>query len=348
MVAFYYGICNMPTGQEVIDSLQTVTDPETDANVSGIGKFSVTINGGHVGVIFETPGQVTKSWEQRFKEKCEHAVTSKVAGVTNVTVALVRKNARADKVKVRGVRSILLIASGKGGVGKSTLATQIALSLARRGSKVALVDADIYGSSIPYLLGTMTKVQMDDAGMIVPKEALGLKSISISNLVADARKAILWRGPMLTKAITQLIMGTRWGEIDYMIVDTPPGTGDVHISLATNFIIDGAVVISTPHELSVLQVMKTCDMLRSLDVRLLGIVENMSYLVHDASGERIRIFGMGGAREVAQLTDIPFLGDIRIDSRICQVSGENGPSVLDGELMSMYDEITQNMLEGIH
>ncbi|MGN7661012.1 MAG: P-loop NTPase [Anaplasma sp.] len=339
----------MPTGQEVIDSLRTVTDPETGASVFDAGKFSVTINGGHVGVIFETPGRVvTKSWEQRFREKCEHAVTSKVAGVTNVTIALVRKRAHVDKVKVSEVRSVLLIASGKGGVGKSTLATQIALSLTRRGNKVALVDADIYGSSIPHLLGTTTRVQMDDAGMMMPKEALGLKSISISNLVADARKAILWRGPMLTKAITQLITGTRWGEIDYMVVDTPPGTGDVHISLATNFIIDGAVVVSTPQGLSVLQVMKTCDMLRSLNVRLLGIVENMSYLVSDASGEIIRIFGMGGAREVARLTDIPFLGDIRIDSRICQVSEGNGLSVLDEELIGMYDEITQNVLESIY
>ncbi|MCU7611789.1 Mrp/NBP35 family ATP-binding protein [Anaplasma capra] len=337
----------MFTEQEVKKILETIADPDTGGRVSDVGKFSITLNGSDVGVILNMPKRVTESWEQRFKEKCVDAVRKGVAGASSVTVVLVQKHpAPAPKIEIDGVRNIVLVVSGKGGVGKSTVATQIALSLARCGFKVALVDADIYGPSIPHLIGTDVLAKVDHTGAMVPLENFGLKSISIGNLVENKNKAIVWRGPMLTKAIDKLMVGTNWGEVDYMIVDTPPGTGDVHISLA-KFAVTGAVAVSTPQGLSVLQVTKTCDMLENLGVRLLGIVENMSYFCDSASGSRVYIFGSGGAQSIVELTGAPFLGDIKIDPGICQTSERRDPTIADEDLLGAYDCIAKNMLASV-
>ncbi|ASI47909.1 MAG: P-loop NTPase [Anaplasma ovis] len=337
----------MFTEQDVRKILENITDPETGGNVASVGKFSITLNGGNVGVILDMPGQVTKSWEQNFKAKCINEIQKGIAGISNVTVALVqRRTSCIPKVKIKGVRSVVLVVSGKGGVGKSTVATQIALSLVRRGHKVALVDTDIYGSSIPHLLGADALAGIDRDGMIVPLENFGLKSISIGNLVENKSKAIVWRGPMLTKAIDKLMVGTSWGEIDYMIIDTPPGTGDVHISLA-KFTITGAVVVSTPQKLSVLQVVKTCDMLANLNIKISGVVENMSYFFDGASGSRTYVFGTGGAQDISRLTGAPFLGDIRIDPEICQTSERRDPTIGNTDLLKAYDRITENMLASV-
>ncbi|AAV86907.1 hypothetical protein AM1027 [Anaplasma marginale str. St. Maries] len=337
----------MFTEQDVREILEKIADPETGSNVASIGKFSITLNGGNVGVILDMPGQVTKSWEQSFKAKCINEIQKGISGISSVTVALVqRRTQHTPKVTIEGVRNMVLVVSGKGGVGKSTVATQIALSLVRRGYKVALVDVDIYGSSIPHLLGADALAGIDRNGMIVPLESFGLKSISIGNLVEDRNKAIVWRGPMLTKAIDKLMLGTSWGEIDYMIVDTPPGTGDVHISLA-KFAVTGAVAVSTPQKLSVLQVVKTCDMLANLNVKLSGVIENMSYFFDSVSGRKTYVFGTGGAQDISRLTGAPFLGDIRIDPEICQTSECRDPTVGNKELLEAYDRITENMLTSI-
>ncbi|ACZ48978.1 putative MRP-like protein [Anaplasma centrale str. Israel] len=337
----------MFTEQDVRKILEKITDPETGNSVADVGKFSVTLNGSNVGVILDMPERVTKSWEQHFKAKCIREIQNGIAGVSSVTVALVRRGAsNVPKVKIKGVSNTVLVVSGKGGVGKSTIATQIALSLVRCGYRVALVDADIYGPSIPHLLGADALAGIDHDGMIMPLKSFGLKSISIGNLVEDKNKAIVWRGPMLTKAIDKLMMGTNWGEIDYMIVDTPPGTGDVHISLA-KFATTGAVVVSTPQRLSALQVMKTCNMLANLNIKLLGVVENMSYFFDDVSGCKTYVFGMGGAQDIAKLTGAPFLGDVRIDPEICKTSESRNPTVSSKDLLNAYDNITRNMLTSV-
>ncbi|QJC27841.1 iron-sulfur cluster carrier protein [Anaplasma platys] len=304
----------MITERKVTEALEGVTDPDSGVKISAIGTLSVTINKGDVGVILRVNAHKGSKWEQQLKRDCRDVITSRLSGITNVTVALIQDKIPRplEKIKVSGVREVLMVASGKGGVGKSTVSVQLALTLAGCGYKVALVDADIYGPSVPQLLGTQLLAAVDDAGFIVPLEMRGVSSISIGNLVQDDTRAIAWRGPMVTKAINKLITGTRWRDIDYMVIDTPPGTGDVHISLTRSYEITGGIIVTTPHELSVTHAMKTCDMLRSMQVRLLGVVENMSYVLDQKSGQKMRIFGNSGGRVVAEKNSVPLLGEVGI------------------------------------
>ncbi|MDB1135535.1 Mrp/NBP35 family ATP-binding protein [Candidatus Anaplasma sp. TIGMIC] len=339
----------MVTEQEVLSVLQGMVDPDTGAKISDIGKLSVTVNKGDVGIILQVPERLGAPWEREFKRRCESIIKSKIPGVVSVTLvtSIVRVPKPAPKADIQGVNNVVLVASGKGGVGKSTVATFIALTLANKGYAVSLVDADIYGPSIPQLLGTKSMAAVDDVGMIIPVEAYGVKSISMGNIVEDNEKAVVWRGPMLAKAINKLITGTKWGTSDYMIIDTPPGTGDVHISITHGYKLTGAVVVLTPHDLSMTQAMKTCDMLHSLGVGLLGVVENMSYFLDRATGIKTSIFGEGGGLEIARRTGSTLLGEVGIYPKMSVSSFADSFNAADGELQRAYEKITSNMLDSI-
>ncbi|MFV9838994.1 MAG: Mrp/NBP35 family ATP-binding protein [Aaplasma endosymbiont of Hyalomma asiaticum] len=339
----------MVTEFEVLKVLRDAVDVSTGKKISELGELSVTVNKEGIGIILLIAEQKSAEWEQKFKKNCSTIVRSSIVGASKVSVAIVapEKKQLFSRTKIPGIKNVILVASGKGGVGKSTVAALTALTLARQGHSVSLVDADIYGPSIPQLLGIKNLAEVDDHGMLIPIQVQGVQSISVANIIENKDKAIVWRGPMLSKAINRLITYTLWSPCDYMIIDTPPGTGDAHISIAKGYDITGAMVVSTPHELSVTQALKTCDMLKNLEVRLLGIVENMSYFVDQNSGHKVHIFGDNGGAGLAERAGTVLLGAVCIHPNIdlLAVNMRSGP--IDRELCKTYEDIASSMLKSI-
>ncbi len=250
-------------------------------------------------------------------------------GVTSVEIewdADVAANRGPDQSKAPGIRNVIAVASGKGGVGKSTVAVNLAAALHLEGARVGLMDVDIYGPSIPLMTGTQDVKPRQREGRILPVEAHGLKLLSMGYLV-PAGQAVVWRGPMLHKAITQFFEDCEWGEIDYLVVDLPPGTGDVQLSLSQIFPLTGAVMVTTPQQVALIDVVKGANMFERVNVPLLGVIENMSYFVCPCCATRSEIFSHGGGRRAAKEHGWPFLGEIPIDPSV-RVGGDEGTPVV--------------------
>jgi ATP-binding protein involved in chromosome partitioning len=243
------------------------------------------------------------------------------------------------------MRNIIAVMSGKGGVGKSTVAANLAVSLAQQGARVALIDGDFYGPSIPTLFGG-GEVRADHEGRLIPPIKFGVKYMSIGFLMQNPDDAVIWRGPMLTKALTQLFTDVNWGEVDYALIDMPPGTGDAHISLAQMSIItiQGAVVVTTPQEVALADVRKSMNMLRKVNIDVIGVVENMAGL-RLPNGEIEHIFGEGGGKRIATQFGVPLLASIPLISEI-RVGGDAGqPSVVTNEKVQMIFEGVTKQIE---
>jgi ATP-binding protein involved in chromosome partitioning len=230
-----------------------------------------------------------------------------------------------EKMPIAGVKNIVAVASGKGGVGKTTVAVNLALALQRMGAAVGLLDADVYGPNVPLMLGTEEQPQALSEREIMPVTAQGLKMISMGLLV-PGDKPMIWRGPMLHSAIRQFLYSVIWGELDYLIVDLPPGTGDVQLTLIQSVPVTGAVLVTTPSVVALADVRKAIEMFRQVNVEVLGVVENMSYFVCPKCSERIDVFGYGEGRRTAEQFSVPFLGEIEIDPRI-RIGGDTGKPV---------------------
>ena len=229
-----------------------------------------------------------------------------------------------------GVDTIIAVGSGKGGVGKTTLAVNLALALAKLGHKVGLLDADVYGPNVPLMLGTQAQPKMAGENRIQPLEVHGLKVISVG-LLNPGDKPVIWRGPMLHSIVKQFLGSVEWGVLDYLVVDLPPGTGDVALSLIQTVPLTGAIVVSTPSDVSLQDARKAIEMFRQMKVDLVGMVENMSYFVCPHCDHEIDIFSRGGAEKTAEKFAVAFLGNIQLDPEI-RTSGDGGhPTVLDGE-----------------
>lgn len=227
---------------------------------------------------------------------------------------------------VPGVRHIIAVGSGKGGVGKSTVAVNLALSFVAEGLRAGILDADLYGPSVPRLLGLEGKPAVRNDGIFEPHEAYGLKAMSIGPMLT-ADQAVVWRGPMATSALRQLLRESHWGDLDVLVVDLPPGTGDIQISLVQQVPLAGAVIVSTPQDLALIDAKKAIDMLRRTNVPLLGLVENMSYFIAPDTGTRYDIFGHGGAKAAAGPMGLPFLGEIPLVMKIRETSDAGSPVV---------------------
>ncbi|MGB3027347.1 Mrp/NBP35 family ATP-binding protein [Paradevosia shaoguanensis] len=232
----------------------------------------------------------------------------------------------APKQPVPGIRNIVAVGSGKGGVGKSTTAVNLALALAAEGLRVGILDADLYGPSIPKLLGIEGKPAVREDGIFSPHEAYGLKAMSIGSMLTPGQ-AVVWRGPMATSALRQLLRETDWGTLDVLIVDLPPGTGDIQISLFQQAELAGAVIVSTPQDLALIDAQKAIDMIHRMNIPLLGLVENMSYFVAPDTGKRYDIFGHGGAQAAAERIGMPFLGEVPLHMAIRETSDAGKPVV---------------------
>ncbi|MEX6506279.1 iron-sulfur cluster carrier protein ApbC [Jiella sp. M17.18] len=252
----------------------------------------------------------------------------------------------AQKPGVPGIKQIIAVASGKGGVGKSTTAVNLALALQALGLKVGILDADIYGPSIPRLLALRDKPRSAGGRTIVPLDAYGLKAMSMGLLV-DEDTPMIWRGPMVMSALTQMLREVEWGELDLLVVDMPPGTGDAQLTMAQQVPLAGAVIVSTPQDLALIDARKGLAMFRKVDVPVLGIVENMSYFVAPDTGKRYDIFGHGGAKAEAEKLGVPFLGEVPLEMAIRETSDAGKPIVVgepDGPHARVYLDMAARVL----
>ncbi|MBP0614370.1 Mrp/NBP35 family ATP-binding protein [Jiella mangrovi] len=266
-------------------------------------------------------------------------------GPASPSAAPARRPAGA-KPGIPGIDKIVAVASGKGGVGKSTTAVNLALGLSALGLAVGILDADVYGPSIPRLLGLKEKPKSAGGRTIIPLEAFGLKAMSMG-LMVDEETPMIWRGPMVMSALTQMMREVEWGELDVLIVDMPPGTGDAQLTMAQQVPLAGAVIVSTPQDLALIDARKGLAMFQKVEVPLLGIVENMSYFIAPDTGNRYDIFGHGGARDEAERLGVPFLGEVPIEMAIRESSDAGRPVVAtdpDGPHAAAYRDIAAKVL----
>lgn len=262
------------------------------------------------------------------------------------------KDARKDAI-LPGVKNTIAIASGKGGVGKSTVAVNLAVALAKEGAQVGLIDADIYGPSVPLMLGTTEKpkvFQAENSVKIVPLEKYGIKFMSIGLLVDD-KAPIIWRGPMASGAIKQFLTDVDWGELDYLIFDLPPGTGDIQLTLVQTIPLTGAVIVTTPQEVSLIDARKALLMFERVNVPILGVIENMSYFIAPDTGNKYDIFGSGGGEKICKELNTTLLGGIPIDPRIRQGGDKGVPMVFgipDTNETKILMDISNNLTEQVN
>ena len=368
------------TQQQVLDSLARVKSPRgialTDANVLS----AITVNDGKVFFSINVDAHEARAWES-VRAEAETAVRA-IPGVTAAMIALTaeRKAGSAPppprpsggvkpvsahrppqspqgspmsrQAEIPGVAAVIAVASGKGGVGKSTTALNLALGLRDLGLKVGLLDADIYGPSVPRLTGIREKPELDANRKMIPIPRFGLAVMSIGFLVEEDT-AMIWRGPMVMSAITQMLRDVAWGTLDVLVVDMPPGTGDAQLTLAQNVPLKGAIIISTPQDLSLIDARRGLAMFTKVNVPVLGIVENMSYFQCPHCGTRSDIFGHGGARHEAERLGVPFLGEVPLHMAIRATSDAGHPVVVsepDGPHAAIYRAIgakVRDQLQGV-
>jgi ATP-binding protein involved in chromosome partitioning len=243
------------------------------------------------------------------------------------------------------VKAVIAVASGKGGVGKSTTAVNLALAMKAGGKKIGLLDADIYGPSMPRMLGIKGKPGHRDDNKIIPMEAYGLVCMSMGMLL-DESQPVIWRGPMATGALEQLMTDVAWGDLDALVIDMPPGTGDIHLTLAQRAPLSGAVIVSTPQDIALIDARKGLNMFRKVEVPVFGIIENMSYFVAPDTGKRYYIFGEGGGKREADSLGVDFLGGVPLDMAVREGSDEGRPIVAtapDSEHARIYTEIAKRV-----
>lgn len=322
------------TEADVIAALSTVHDPELHRDLVSLGMIrDIEIDGGRVAftVVLTTPACPLKNVIQ---QDCENALKRDIAAVETVSIrwdAQVPRDSRLSSRVAVPVRNAIAVGSGKGGVGKSTVAVNLAVSLAKMGATVGLLDADVYGPNVPMMMGMRSARPVSKDGKhIEPIEAHGVKMISIGFLV-DEQTPLVWRGPMLHGALRQFLGDVNWGDLDYLIIDLPPGTGDVQLSLTQAMPLTGAVIVSTPQAVSQHDVVKSIAMfqLEQIDVPVLGVIENMSGFAAPDTGQVYDIFGSGGGREVAEQMKVPYLGAIPIDMAV-RVGGDTGVPIVVG------------------
>ncbi|WP_018467940.1 Mrp/NBP35 family ATP-binding protein [Calidithermus timidus] len=308
----------------VLEALRTVNDPELHKDLVSLGMVEkVVVEGNRVGVRINltTPACPLKG-------QIETEVRAALAriGVDELELHFGASVRAPQNLPLPGIKHVVAIASGKGGVGKSTVAANLAVALAQEGAAVGLLDADIYGPSQAQMFGTQTqKLMVDEQKRIVPLERYGIKLVTIANIVPPGQ-AMVWRGPILHGTLRQFLHEVAWGELDYLIVDMPPGTGDVQLSLAQLTKVSGGVIVTTPQDVARIDAERAADMFKRVQVPLLGVIENMSYF--EQGGERIHIFGQGGGRRMAEAYKTAFLGEIPIAVAVREASDAGIPVVL--------------------
>jgi ATP-binding protein involved in chromosome partitioning len=317
--------------REILEALSTVRDPERGASVTELGMVKdVSVLEGAVRFTLDLTGQDAATGKRREAlGKAARAAVEGVQGVQHVELRwhdAVPSRAIGPDDPVPGAKNVILVMSGKGGVGKSTTATNLAMALLRSGYRVGLLDADIYGPSIPTMLGVTGRPYSVDGKSIEPLERFGLKMMSIGFLLEDPKAAVIWRGPMLHGALQQFLKDVHWGTLDYLVLDLPPGTGDVALTLSQRIKATGAVIVTTPQTVATDDVYKSVSMCQKVNIPVLGVIENMSFFI-DTAGVRHELFGKGGGQAVADFAGVPLLGQIPIDQSIREWGDKGTPVV---------------------
>ncbi|MBL0935939.1 MAG: Mrp/NBP35 family ATP-binding protein [Rhizobiaceae bacterium] len=362
------------TKETVLEALKTVKGPDFEGDLVSLGLVS-DIFIADSKVFFSITVPSARAQELEPLRAAAERVVKAIPGVAGAVVALTAEkkgggmeaapprpapkpaprpappaappSTQSGKRGVPGIGSIIAVASGKGGVGKSTTAVNIALGLAALGLKIGILDADIYGPSMPRLLGIRGKPETVDGKTLKPMENYGVKVMSMGFLVEE-ETPMIWRGPMVMSALTQMLREVQWGELDVLVVDMPPGTGDAQLTMAQNVPLAGAVIVSTPQDLALIDARKGLNMFRKVDVPLLGIVENMSYFIAPDTGARYDIFGHGGAEREAERLGVPFLGAVPLTMDVRETSDAGTPVVVSnptGPQAGVYREIARKVLE---
>ena len=336
------------TKSEVINSLKNIDDVNFNSNqltLNSIKKFELENKNLNIEVsvsspnIDETKLLIEKKLRKDFSylKKINLSISSKSSTISS------HKDPKKDAI-MPGVKNTIAVASGKGGVGKSTVAVNLAVALAKDGAQVGLIDADIYGPSIPLMLGSNEKpkvYQQENSVKIIPLENYGVKFISIGSLIDD-KVPVIWRGPMASGAIKQFMTDVDWAELDYLIFDLPPGTGDIQLTLVQTIPLTGAIIVTTPQEVSLIDARKALTMFNRVKVPVLGVIENMSYFIAPDTGKKYDIFGFGGGEKISVELNTPFLGGIPIDPRIRE-GGDSGLPMVFGIPEAKETEILMNI-----
>ena len=350
--------------QGVLDALRNVKGPDLEGDIVSLGLVSDIVISGD-GVFFSLSVDAARARGLEPLRRAAEQAALKVAGVAKAAVVLTaeRKPGAGDGspappptaggnrpgaaprriAGVPGVKAIVAVASGKGGVGKSTTAANLALAFAANDLSVGILDADIYGPSMPRLLGVTGRPRPAGGRMLNPLRGYGVKVMSMGFMVDDDTPMI-WRGPMVISALTQMLREVAWGDLDILVVDMPPGTGDAQLTMAQQVPLAGAIIVSTPQDLALIDARKGLNMFRRVDVPVLGIIENMSYFACPACGRRSEIFGHGGAREEAEKLGVPFLGEVPLDMELRKRSDGGQPIVVslpDSAHAGIYRDIAK-------
>lgn len=345
--------------EDVIRVISDITIPTTKHTIGEQPNVILNVNAVDktlfVDVSFGSPAlNIKEEFKQKLVERLSNAFEVDKVSI-HFRPPLKPKEAPNTPIKgkpIEGIKNIIAIASGKGGVGKSTIAANIAVSLQQMGFGVGLVDADIYGPSVPILFDCEEEkplsVEVDGKSKIKPIENYGIKLVSIG-FFTRANEAVVWRGPMATKALTQMIHDTHWGELDFLLIDLPPGTSDIHLSMVQSVPVTGAVIVSTPQDIALADVRRGVSMFRSssIDVPVLGAIENMSYFVpEDMPDKMYFIFGQNGVKKMAEKVEIPFLGELPLSTTIRQSADVGYPISLKSETIEAkaYKNLVQNMV----
>jgi ATP-binding protein involved in chromosome partitioning len=325
--------------------LGELTDPHTGASLVDAVR-AIGVDGDRVSVDLQL-GYPAATAHEALAARVRDALQAE-PGIAAATVSV---TSRVQVHKVQGqlaplpnVKNIIVVASGKGGVGKSTVSVNLALALAAEGAKVGILDADIYGPSQPRMLGISGKPQSPDGKSIIPMQAHGLQAMSIGFLV-DEETPMIWRGPMVTQAMMQLLNDSRWDALDYLVVDLPPGTGDIQLTLSQKVPVAGAVIVTTPQDIALLDARKALKMFEKVEVPVLGVVENMATHVCSNCGHEEHIFGEGGGQRMADQYDVAYLGSLPLDIRIREQADGGNPTVVampESDLAARYREIARN------
>jgi ATP-binding protein involved in chromosome partitioning len=338
----------MPTQDQLLAALQSVIDPNTGKDfVSSRSVKNLNVTDGEVSFDVEL-GYPAKSQIPGFR-KALIAAAKGVAGVENVSVNVATKivahSAQRGVALLPQVKNIVAVASGKGGVGKSTTAVNLALALAAEGAKVGLLDADIYGPSQPMMMGIEGRPESEDGQTMEPMENYGVQVMSIGFMVAQD-EAMIWRGPMATQALEQLLRQTNWKDLDYLIVDMPPGTGDIQLTLSQRVPMTGAIIVTTPQDIALLDAKKGIKMFEKVGVPILGIVENMAVHVCSKCGHTEHIFGMDGGKKMAAEYNMDYLGALPLDIQIRIQADSGKPTVIsdpDGDVAGIYKAVARQV-----
>jgi len=338
------------TRETVSEALQSVLDPNTGKPLAAVRDVQVADGRVRVSVELGYPANSQKD----ILAALVRDVVGRLDGVSGVDVELgwkiVAHAVQHGVPLLPGVRNVIAVASGKGGVGKSTTAVNLALALVAEGARVGILDADIYGPSQPQMLGVAgQRPQSKDGKRMEPIVAHGLQMMSIGCLI-DNETPMVWRGPMATQALTQLLGETNWNDLDYLVVDMPPGTGDIQITLSQKVPVTGAVIVTTPQDIALIDARKGLKMFEKVGVPILGVVENMSVHICSNCGHEERIFGAGGGERMCADYNVPFLGALPLDVQICTEADSGAPTVVaepNGRIAAIYREIARKVAVGV-